>query len=164
MQVQRIRLDRVFALGLTALLLTLLVASPTVRGAEEEPIVIDDLTAPQVRAEIEKIQTEFYRVFNTLNDNDEFDIVCQKFTPTGSNIPQLGCEPNFVSARRGENANDYRLGTDELMTSDALIKELQPEFEQLTAKMNEIAGENQYFQELGEILEMLRARLNELAQ
>lgn len=154
-----VALFAVVALGLTAL-----VVAPAVNAADEEQIVIEDLTVPQLRAEIEKIQSEFYRVFNTLNEDDEFDIVCQKFTPTGSNIPEMGCEPNFVSERRGENANDYRLGTDELMSSDALIKELQPEFEQLTAKINEFSEENQYFQELGQILNMLRARLNELTQ
>lgn len=159
MNIQRIVLGACVALGLTALS-----ASPIVNGAEQEQVVIEDLTVPQLRAEIEKIQTEFYRVFNTLNESDEFDIVCQKFTPTGSNIPQVGCEPNFVSARRGANANDYRSGTDELINNDALIKELRPEFEQLTAMMNEIASKNEYFQELGEILQMLRGRLNELNQ
>lgn len=150
--------------GMAVLGLTVVFSSQMVDGAEQEPIVIEDLSVPQLRAEIEKIQTEFYRVFNTLNEDDEFDIVCQTFTPTGSNISEVGCEPGFVTERRGENANAYRLGSDELMSSDALIKELQPEFAELTAKMNEIAGENQYFQELGQILEMLRARLNELSQ
>ncbi len=159
MNIQRIMLGACIVLGLTALS-----AAPVVNAAEEAQVVIEDLTVPQLRAEIEKIQTEFYRVFNTLNENDEFDVVCQKFTPTGSNIPQIGCEPNFVSKRRGANANEYRLGTDELIGNDALIKELQPEFEQLTASMNEISTKNQYFKELGEILRMLRGRLNEINQ
>jgi len=159
MNIQRLVVGACVALALTALS-----APPTVNGAEQEQVVIEDLTVPQLRAEIDKIQTEFYRVFNTLNENDEFDVVCQKFTPTGSNIPQIGCEPNFVSKRRGANANDYRLGTDELISNDGLVKELQPEFEQLTAKMNEISSKNEYFQELGEILKMLRGRLKELSQ
>ncbi len=159
MNIRKIVLGAWVVLGLTAIS-----NAPMVVGAEEEQVVIEDLTAPQLRAEIEKIQTEFYRVFNTLNENDEFDVVCQKFTPTGTNIPQLGCEPNFVSKRRGDNANDYRLGADELINNEALIKELQPEFEQLTAMMNEIAGKNEYFKELGEILQMLRARLSEISQ
>lgn len=163
MRIQQMVFGGLLGRSLTALALTALIATPTVNGAEEQ-IVIEDLTVPQLRAEIEKIQTEFYRVFNTLNEDDEFDIECQKFTPTGSNIPETGCEPNFVSERRGENANAYRAGTDELMTSDALIKELQPEFEQLTAKINELSAENQYFQELGQILNMLRGRLTELTQ
>jgi septation ring formation regulator EzrA len=159
MNIQRITLGACVVLGLTALS-----AAPVVNAAAEAQVVIEDLTVPQLRAEIEKIQTEFYRVFNTLNENDEFDVVCQKFTPTGSNIPQIGCEPNFLSKRRGANANEYRLGTDELIGNAALIKELQPEFEQLTASMNEISTKNQYFKELGEILRMLRGRLNEINQ
>lgn len=157
MNIHRIMLGACVVLGLAALS-----AAPVVNAAEEAQVVIEDLTVPQLRAEIEKIQTEFYRVFNTLNENDEFDVVCQKFTPTGSNIPQIGCEPNFLSKRRGANANEYRLGTDELIGNDALIKELQPEFEQLTALMNEISAKNQYLKELGAILQMLRGRLNEI--
>ena len=157
MNIHRIMLGACVVLGLAALS-----AAPVVNAAEEAQVVIEDLTVPQLRAEIEKIQTEFYRVFNTLNENDEFDVVCQKFTPTGSNIPQVGCEPNFLSKRRGANANEYRLGTDELIGNDALIKELQPEFEQLTALMNEISAKNQYLKELGAILQMLRGRLNEI--
>ena len=157
MNIHRIMLGACVVLGLAALS-----AAPVVNAAEEAQVVIEDLTVPQLRAEIEKIQTEFYRVFNTLNENDEFDVVCQKFTPTGSNIPQIGCEPNFLSKRRGANANEYRLGTDELIGNDALIKELQPEFEQLTALMNEISAKNQYLKELGAILQMLRGRLDEI--
>lgn len=159
MNIRRTMLGACVVLGLTAIS-----NAPVAIAAEEEQVVIEDLSVPELRAEIEKIQTEFYRVFNTLNENDEFDVECQKFTPTGSNIPQLGCEPNFVSKRRGENANDYRLGADELITNDALIKELQPEFEQLTAMMNEFASQNEYFGELGQILQMLRGRLSELTQ
>ncbi len=159
MNIRKTMLGACVVLGLTAIS-----SVPVVIAAEEEQVVIEDLSVPELRAEIEKIQAEFYRVFNTLNENDDFDVECQKFTPTGTNIPQLGCEPKFVSKRRGANANDYRLGTDELISNDALIKELQPEFEQLTAMMNEFASQNEYFGELGQILQMLRGRLNELSQ
>lgn len=157
MKTTKIVLGELVVLGLMAIF-----AMSAGNAAEQEQIVIEDLTVPQLRAEIEKIQTEYYNVFNRLNDDDEFDVVCQKFTPTGSNIPQIGCEPTFVTKRRGQNANDSRLGTDELMTNDALIKDLQPQFEQLTEKMNQIAKESDYFRELGQILQMLRGRLNEL--
>ena len=157
MSMQRMLIVGELTLGLSVLSLT----SPAY-GAEQEPIVIDDLSLSQLRSEIEKIQAEYYRVFNTLNEDDELDIECQKFTPTGSNIPQVGCEPKFVTKRRGDNANDYRQGTDELLSSDGLIKDQQQNFERLTAKMNEIMGESEYFRELNQILQMLRARLREL--
>jgi len=130
--------------------------------ADQGQIVIEDLSKPELRAEIDKIQNEFYRVFNSLNDDDDFDIECQKFTRTGSNIPELGCEPKFVTRRRGQNASDFRAGTDDLLTVDALQDELQPEFAKLTEKMNAIAAENEYFRELNQILQMLRGRMAEL--
>ncbi len=148
---------------LTMALLGALAVLPA-QAAEEEQIVIEDLTPAQLRDEIEKIQTEFYAVFNRNNDDDTFDITCQEFTPTGSNIPQTGCEPGFVTARRGENANDYRLGTDDLLSQDALMRELQPEFAQLTEKMNALAATDQYFRELGQILQMLNERLREITR
>jgi hypothetical protein len=150
--------------GFVTILLATLLASVQVQAAEEEQIVIEDLTVPQLRAEIEKIQDEYYAVFNRVNEDDDFDIVCQKFTPTGTNIPQVGCEPTFVTKRRSESANDYRTGGDDLLSNEALIKELQPEFEKLTSMLNDLAASNQYFRELSEILQMLRGRLAELTE
>jgi hypothetical protein len=76
----------------------------------------------------------------------------------------VGCEPDFVTKRRSESANDYRTGGDDLLSNEALIKELQPEFERLTGMLNDLATSNQYFHELSEILQMLRGRLAELTQ
>ncbi|MCP5329546.1 MAG: hypothetical protein H7A05_04785 [Pseudomonadales bacterium] len=156
--------NRMALRGMSVLFVLMFFAFPSAQAAEEEQINIDDLSPAQLRSEIEKIQTEFYRVFNQLNEDDDFDVECRKYTPTGSNIPQTGCEPRFLTKRRGDNANDYRQGTDELVGNDALVKELQPQFEELTAKMNALAKENQYFRELGQILQMLQGRLNELAR
>lgn len=162
MKTHRAPLNRKILLGVMLLSATL--SAPIVQAAEDEQINIDDLSISQLRSEIEKIQTEFYRVFNQLNSDDDFDVECQKYTPTGSNIPQVGCEPRFLTKRRGQNANDYRLGADELVDNDALVQELAPEFAQLTAKMNALAAENQYFRELGQILQMLQGRLKELGR
>jgi hypothetical protein len=131
-------------------------------AAEQEQVVIDDLTAPQLRAEIEKIQSEFYRVFNSLNEDDDYDIICQKYTETGTNISDRACEPRFMIDRRGENAKNYQAGLDDLLTPEMLVAELQSEFELLTEKMNEVARQSDYFRELNQILGMLRARLAEL--
>lgn len=131
-------------------------------GAEEEQIVIEDLSLTELRAEIEKIQNEMYRVFNQLNEDDDYDIVCHSYTPTGSNITQRACEPQFMIERRGRNASDYQSGTDDLLTSEGLMAELQPEFNQLTEKMNAVAAESRYFVELNQILGMLRQRLQEI--
>lgn len=133
-------------------------------SAAEEQIVIDDLSPAQLRDEIEKIQTEFYRVFNLANDEPDLEIVCHDYVPTGSHIKQQACEPQFVIDRRGQNANDSRFSVDTLLDPTALQNELSAEFTRLTEAINALALENRYFKELSDILGMLRGRLNELSQ
>lgn len=129
----------------------------------QEPIVIDDLSPAQLRAEIEKVQGEFYRVFNAAVEDDKMRIVCHDYLPTGSNIKREACEPQFVIDRRAGNAGDSRFQVDELLSPAALQKDLGKEFEALTAVMNKLAAENQYFKELNSVLSMLRERLAEIS-
>jgi hypothetical protein len=147
---------------LTAGLVIPFVLPVTSSAAEQEPIVIEDLSRRELRAEVEKIQNEIYRVFNQLNEDDNFDIICHVYVPTGSNIANEACEPKFMIDRRGKNSQDYHAGTDELLSSDALRRDLHSEFEQLTVKMNEVAAKSEYFRELNQIVAMLRARQQEL--
>lgn len=130
----------------------------------QEPIVIDDLSPAQLRAEIKKVQTEFYRVFNESTEDSKMHIVCHDYIPTGSNIKREACEPQFVIDRRGNNAGDSRLQVDELLSPAALQQDLRVEFEALTAAMNKLSAENSYFKELNSVLEMLRGRLEEITK
>ncbi len=131
---------------------------------QEEQVVIEDLTPRQLRAETLRIENEFYRVFNILNEDDDYDIICHTYTPTGSNRSRRACEPQFMIDQRSENASDYRSGIAELLNPEGLRSELQPEFEELTAKLNAAAQESQYFRELNQVLSMLRNRQAELDQ
>ena len=68
---------------LSALLLPLL---SSLTNAAEEQIFIDDLTLPQLRSQIDKIQKEIYKVFNASGEDDQFKIVCHDYSPTCSLI------------------------------------------------------------------------------
>ncbi len=133
-------------------------SSSTLLAAEEQ-IVLEDLTPSQLRAEIEKIQTEFYRVFNASVEDKKLAIICYEHLPTGSNIKEDVCEPQFLIDKRASNANDSRLGIDILLTPRSLQRDLAVEYEQLTAAMNKVAEESQYFGELNSILAALREEL-----
>lgn len=130
----------------------------------DDQIVIDDLTPAQLRAEITKIQTEFYRVFNESNTVEDLAIVCHEYLPTGSNIKRDACEPKFVIDRRARNAADSQSFTDALLSPAALQADLAHRFEELTEAMNALAAENQYFRELNTILGVLRERLEEITE
>ena len=128
----------------------------------QDPIVIDDLSPAQLRAEIKKVQTEFYKVFNAAVEDNKQKIVCHEYVPTGSNIKREACEPQFVIDRRSSNAADSQRALDELLSPAALQQELSEEFAALTVAMNKLAAESPYFKELNSVLGMLRERLVEI--
>lgn len=132
--------------------------------AADEPIVIEDLSPAELRAEIEKVQNEFFRVFNIANEEDELDITCREYTPSMTHIKETACEPNFLIDARARNAENARRGTDELLSTIQLRAEHQQDFERLTAAMNEVMKTNNYFRELNGVLSMLRARLAEISR
>ena len=140
----------------TALLLTI---SPAHIWAADGQIVIEDLTPAQLRAEIQKIQTEFYRVFNLSVEDKSLAVVCYEFVPTGSNIKEETCEPQFAIDKRADNATDSRFGLDSLHSQRSLNSELAPKYAALTAAMTKLVTENQYFRELDGILGALREEL-----
>lgn len=136
--------------------------SLAVLAQDDEPIVIDDLSVGELRAEIEKIENEFFRVFNLSIDQDHLKVECGDYTPTGSHIRQRACEPAFLVEARNENIIDWQNGVDGLATSEELRAGLSAEFEELTAAMNEVLASNEYFRELNVILRMLRERMEEI--
>lgn len=138
--------------------LILAAAAPQSIAAEEQ-IFIEDLTPSQLRSEIKKIETEFYRVFNASLDDDELSVVCYDHLPTGSNIKREVCEPQFVVDKRAENANDSQFGVDSLLTAASLQRDLADEFEALNKAMVELAEESEYFSQLNGILAALRDEL-----
>lgn len=152
------------AMKMRQLFAALLFCFVAISVGAQEPIVIEDLSPAQLRAEIKKVQTEFYRVFNETVEDSKMRIVCHEYLPTGSNIRREACEPQFVIDRRGSNAGDSRFQVDELLTPAALQADLAKEFEELTAAMNKLSGENQYFKELNSVLGMLRERLDEITK
>jgi hypothetical protein len=150
------------ALLLPLLALSVLV-SPGVQlkaQAAEGQVVIEDLTPSQLRREIKKIETEFYRVFNASVEDEKLAIICYDHLPTGSNIKKEKCEPQFAIDKRSKNVNDAQFGTDVLFTAKTMQRELSEEFAALTEAMTNLAGENEYFAELNSILEALRDELN----
>ncbi len=151
----------------SALLLPLLALSVLVSPsgqlqaqAAEGQVVIEDLTPSQLRREIKKIETEFYRVFNASVEDEKLAIICYDHLPTGSNIKKEKCEPQFAIDKRSKNVNDAQFGTDVLFTAKTMQRELSEEFAALTEAMTNLAGENEYFAELNSILEALRDELN----
>ena len=134
----------------------------TVLQAGDDPIDIDAMSVPELRGEIEKIGKEIYRVFNARTEDESLHIICSRYTPTGSNISEEACEPNFLTAARANNAKGYQDGTDELLDTDGLVAEMSTDFDRFNSAMEALAEEYDYFRELNIILGVLRERMDEL--
>ncbi len=113
-------------------------AAPRADAVEE--IIVPGRVPDNLRLEIERLEVAVYKRFNELNSNDEFDIHCLERAPTGSNITQRTCAPNFViqaesrAARkmladgRSSDANNYNRAEHNLhmeQKSRELTEELQ---------------------------------------
>jgi hypothetical protein len=55
-----------------------------------------------LRKEVRKLEVSFYDLFNEINIDPRFDIVCGIRKDTGSNIPRRGCEPRYLKTARTE--------------------------------------------------------------
>ena len=132
--------------------------------SEGEAIIIEDLSRAELRAEIKKIETEFYRVFNASIDEKRLEVHCTNYTPTMSHIKQWVCEPKFLGDARNENAGNWQTTNDVLQSPEEIRAGMTAEFEQLTTAMNTVLQEVPYFRELNSILRMMRSRLSEIEQ
>ena len=137
-------------------------AMPSLAAEEEGQVDIDAMSVPQLRGEIEKFEKEIYRVFNVRTEDESLHVTCHRYTPTGSNISREACEPNFLIEARANNANNYQNGLDELLDTEALLAEVEPEFRRFNEAIEALTGEYDYFRELSIILGVLRERMAEL--
>ena len=149
--------------GLTAAICCLcLLPFTMVARAGDAQIDIDALTVPQLRGEIEKIEKEVYRVFNLRTEDATLHVICHEYTPTGSNISQEACEPNFLIDARARNARNFQNGFDELLDTEGLLAETSLDFERFNQAMEDLNEDYDYFRELSVILAVLRNRLEEI--
>jgi len=135
--------------------------SSTPRSDAVDEIIVPGRAPENLRLEIERLELAVYDRFNALNSNDEFDIHCLERAPTGSNITQRTCAPNFViqaessAARkmlvdgRSSDANNYNRAEHNLR--------MEQKSRELTEEMQRVARQDE---------QLLRdlARLAELKQ
>ena len=130
--------------------------------AQDDPIVIDDLSLSELNDQIERVEDEFYPVFNLSIEEEHLKVECADWTPTGTHIAQRACQPHFLTQARNQNLRDWNNQMDVIASPEQLRVRLAAEFEELTAAINEVLEENQYFRELNAILRMLRERAQEI--
>jgi hypothetical protein len=62
----------------------------------EEIIVYGEKSLPNLRREVNRKEENFFAVFSSLNDDDEYDIRCFYEVPSFTHIRRHVCRANFV--------------------------------------------------------------------
>ena len=131
----------------------------------EEIQVLGTRTLYSIRMEIVDEENKIFSMFNELNSDDRFDILCDNIAPTGSHIKQRVCEPRFVTETRAQMTQDYVRGIGMLVGSSDLEVETAMEREELEKEHLRIAVEHpEYLEmltELSNLRDTLESRRND---
>ena len=148
------------------LLACLLCACPLLvsqaQDEEGEVIVISELNRTDVEQFIEEAEDQFYEIFNTNIEDDDFKISCRREPPTCSNIPIRVCEPKFMVDARARNANNFGFNAGVVEADRAIRTAVEPQYEQLQQMMEQMTQEIPAFAQIANILGQLRARREQL--
>ena len=147
--------------------------SPDKQNAADTPERFEQIevwgrrTKPQLIKDFMHARAEFYDMFNALNDNPKFDMLCHHRRPVGSNIAVEECEPRYMKEQRADLIS-LALAT-KSQNSDVAQT---PHFSQLEAytaqikrdshqKMAELIQQNSELRAQWEKLASLSARIKE---
>jgi hypothetical protein len=93
--------------GAFCLCLTLAPAVASQPGSQVEEldeITIEGKKLSQLRMAVIETEDRFYKLFNELNTNDDYDVQCANQAPTGSRITRRVCKPVFYANAEAEYA------------------------------------------------------------
>ena len=76
----------------------------------EEIVVYGQKSLTQLRIELHEAEDRAFALFNSLNNEDEYDILCYREAPTGSHISRRICRPNYVSQARSLETRAFLRG------------------------------------------------------
>ena len=122
---------------------------------DEVADVFDEVTVLGVRelgalrAEVTRAEDRAYTLFNELNDDDRYDVICKKETRLGSQIPRRICQMRIVREAMSDVAEDWY--EDGHKSRPNLVMSKHNEI--FREKLTKLANENP------ELLEALKERL-----
>ncbi len=111
----------------------------------EEITVVGQQSLMRLRRLIIDKQDEIFAFFNDNNSSNQYDIICNRQTPTGTLIPRRVCEPRFLKNYRSFMTRGWRAGFNTYVDQRALIADKEPEFEKLQNELLELMRNNEAF-------------------
>jgi len=83
-------------------------------AAADEVTAVGERSPKSLRQDVLQAEDAVYSLFNELNDDDEYDVVCKRQTKIGSQIPQRICLPTVL---RDFEPDDVRDGDSRLASA-----------------------------------------------
>lgn len=104
-------------------------ASPQSMGPiEEVEVTAEREKLREMRAKLIEAEDRFYELYNKLNTDDQFDVVCSMEKRTGTNISARVCRPVFVNDATEEEAKAFLAGYF-VPPAQMVIADKYPQFE-----------------------------------
>lgn len=104
----------------------------------DEITVMGARSLGSLRAAVVQAEDEVYDLYNLLNDDDAYDIICKKEAPIGSQIPRRICQARLYRDAVAEVAEEMQ--TDGVLTRPAVNEATHNRL--LREKMRTLANEN----------------------
>ncbi len=142
-----------------------------------ELVVTGKPTRANLRARIEKAEEDFFELFSELNEDDQFDMYCYKYTPTMTHISKRACEPLFMLKYRAQQSSDalsamvagggggdmnslgMKLAGVYQMSEREMRRNREEYYEILVQKMEELAATNKELGQIASVMEQLKYQL-----
>ncbi len=108
-------------------------AQQTVPQKPADPLAEVEINAQReklsaMRAEMVKLEDQFYSQYNKLNSDHQYDMKCTMQAPTGSNLKARVCRPVFANTALEAETRAF-LGGDTAPPANMVIAEKQPDFD-----------------------------------
>lgn len=126
---------------------------------EQPSLSVANLSRSELNAEIRKIETEYFRVFNATEEDESLHVVCGTYRPKGSFITKHFCEPRFMVEARSEIVGEYANLFTMISYPSVPIDENHHKMTDLTAALSNALHENQYLRDLHFYLRELKSAI-----
>jgi hypothetical protein len=112
-------------------------------GPLEEVIVRAPRSLKSLREAIFDAEDRAFDLYNELNTDDDYDIVCHREAPTGSRISYRNCRARFVDRLLAENtAEAFSLGGDGFAVLPLPMHQIEERMQILSEKIESLAREH----------------------
>ncbi|MEJ0040453.1 MAG: hypothetical protein WDO68_31265 [Gammaproteobacteria bacterium] len=119
-----------------------------------------------LRQQIAKVEAEYFALYNKLNTDRQYDMLCKMDRATGTTLAKRVCQPRYVETAQRANASERVQtathagpGVDATNPSAAASSSRDDAFRK---NMLEVLRQSPELQALGEKRDALQARLDEL--